>query len=78
MITRFRQIEMRLMGPLTMIPIVLLLVILGTIAALPVVATILSELVADFVPPPLQHLTIVALGTAGFVGILALNPIYSI
>ena len=78
MITRFRQIEMRLMGPLTLIPIVLVFVVLGTIAALPMLAAMVSELVGDFVPAGLQHLVVVLLGTAGFVGILALNPIYSI
>lgn len=78
MITRFRQIEMRLMGPLTAIPIVLAVAVLGTIAALPLLAMAVSELIGDFVSPGLQHLVTVALGSAGFIGILALNPIYTI
>ena len=78
MITRFRRIEMRLMGPLSAIPIVMAVAVLGTIAALPLLAMVLSELIGDFVPPALQHLVVVALGTGGFVGILALNPIYAI
>ena len=78
MITRFRQVEMRLMGPLTAIPIVLAAAVLGTIAALPVLAMVISELTQDFIPPALQHLVTVAVGCAGFIGILALNPIYSI
>ncbi len=78
MITRFRQVEMRLMGPLTAIPIVLAVAVLGTIAALPVLAMVISELTQDFIPPGLQHLVTVAVGCAGFIGILALNPIYAI
>ncbi len=78
MITRFRQVEMRLMGPLTAIPILLAVAALATIAALPAVAPVLSELVADFVPPGLQHFTIVMLGMGGVIAVIALNPIYSI
>lgn len=78
MITRFRQVEMRLMGPLSAIPIVLAAAVLATIAALPFVSAVLSELIRDVVPPAFQHLTAVALGTAGFVAVLALNPIYAI
>ncbi len=78
MITRFRQIEMRLMGPLSAIPIVLAAVVLTTIAALPLVSATLSEWIRDAVPPAFQHLIAVTLGTVGFVAILALNPIYAI
>ena len=78
MITRFRQIEMRLMGPLSVIPIAMAVGVLAAIAALPLLSALLSELVADFVPPALQRLATVTLGTVGFVAILALNPIYTI
>ena len=78
MITRFRQVEMRLIGPLTALPIVLATVVLATIAALPLVSAVLSELIRDVVPAGLQHVVTVTLGTVGFVAILALNPIYAI
>ncbi len=78
MITRFRQIEMRLMGPLTAIPILLALLALATIAALPMLAPAISELVADFVPAGLQSFTIALLGVTGIIAVVALNPIYSI
>ena len=78
MITRFRQIEMRLMGPLSVIPIALAAGVLALMAALPLLAATVGELIGDFAPPGLQKLVTVALGTAGFIGVLALNPIYAI
>lgn len=78
MITRFRQIEMRLMGPLSVIPIALAAGVLALMAALPLLAMTMGELIGDFAPPGLRKLITVALGTAGFIGVLALNPIYAI
>lgn len=78
MITRFRQIEMRLMGPLSVIPIALAAGVLALMAALPLLAMTAGELIGDFAPPGLRKLITVALGTAGFIGVLALNPIYAI
>jgi len=77
-ITRFRQIEMRLMGPLSVIPIALAAGVLALMAALPLLAMTMGELIGDFAPPGLRKLITVALGTAGFIGVLALNPIYAI
>ena len=66
------------MGPLSAIPIVLAVVVLGVIAALPLIAATLSELISDYAPAGLGNLVAVLAGTAGFVGIVALNPIYAI
>ena len=66
------------MGPLTAIPIAMALGALATIAALPIIAPIVGELIADFVPTELQRLTVVLLGIGGVVSVVAINPIYAI
>ncbi len=78
MITRARQIEMKILPVLSAAVVAAALGLIVLIAGLPVVAGFLAAQIVAFVPESLRSVVAKALGVAATVGFLTLFPIFSI